>query len=175
MLIIFSGLPGAGKSSLCKQLARRISATYIRIDTIECAIRNSSSSANEAVDAGAGYIVGYAIAEDNLKTGRTVIADSVNPIKMTRDDWLEVAKKASVKAIEVEVICSDTLQHEKRVEIRKADIKNHKLPNWQNVLDREYEEWDRDRIVIDTANRTIEQNIDELLSNTKFQIKLCNR
>ena len=31
--------------------------------------------------------IGYAVAEDNLRLGRTVVADSVNPVKLTRDAW----------------------------------------------------------------------------------------
>jgi predicted kinase len=31
-----------------------------------------------------GYRVAYAVAEENLGLGRTVIADSVNPIQLTR-------------------------------------------------------------------------------------------
>ena len=37
----------------------------------------------EVVASGAGYRVAYAIAEENLRLGRTVIADSVNPIKLS--------------------------------------------------------------------------------------------
>lgn len=34
----------------------------------------------------------YAIAEDNLRVGRTVIADSVNPLQLTRNTWLDVGE-----------------------------------------------------------------------------------
>lgn len=35
ILYIFSGLPGSGKSSLSKLVARELHAIYLRIDTIE--------------------------------------------------------------------------------------------------------------------------------------------
>ncbi|MGP1387028.1 MAG: AAA family ATPase [Thainema sp.] len=41
MLYIFGGLPGTGKSSLAAALAHQRQAVYVRIDTIEQAIRNS--------------------------------------------------------------------------------------------------------------------------------------
>ncbi|MFC9131529.1 hypothetical protein ACFT4A_32485 [Streptomyces sp. NPDC057099] len=32
----------------------------------------------------AGYVVGYTLAEEHLRQGRTVIAESVNPLAVTR-------------------------------------------------------------------------------------------
>lgn len=34
MLIIFSGLPGSGKSTIARALAKRLGAVYLRIDTM---------------------------------------------------------------------------------------------------------------------------------------------
>ena len=65
-----------GKTSIATGLARDISAVHLRIDSIEQALRNS----NVTISGPEGYEVAYAIAEDNLRLGRTVIADSVNPI-----------------------------------------------------------------------------------------------
>lgn len=42
MLIIFSGLPGSGKSTVAKIVAQRLGAVYLRIDTVEQAIRSVS-------------------------------------------------------------------------------------------------------------------------------------
>ncbi len=41
MLIIFGGLPGVGKTAIAAELARVIDALYLRIDSIEQAIRAS--------------------------------------------------------------------------------------------------------------------------------------
>ena len=163
VLVIFAGLPGTGKTALASELARRIGATYLRIDSIEQAISNSSLSIYPTEDA--GYVVGYALAEDNLRIGRTVVADSVNPMHLTRNAWLNAAERAGRKGIEVEVVCSDPIEHRKRIEKRTSDISDLKLPTWQNVLDREYHPWNRDHIVIDTAGKSVEQCVDELLTH----------
>jgi predicted kinase len=160
MLIIFGGLPGVGKTAIAAELARLIGALHLRIDSIEQAIR-ASGFVNQPLD-DAGYRVAYAVAEDNLRIGGTVIADSVNPLSLTRDAWVSVANRARVRAIEIEVMCSDVNEHRRRVETRNTDIPGLKLPTWEEVVGREYHLWDREHLVIDTASRTIEQNVDAI-------------
>jgi predicted kinase len=160
ILIAFSGLPGTGKTSVACELAARIDAVYLRIDTIEQAIRNSPGVSQAIHEE--GYRVAYAIAEDNLRLGRTVISDSVNPIQETRDAWMEVGHLTNSTFLEVEVICSDPGSHRHRVETRKATIPGLKLPTWEEVVAREYQPWNRDHIVIDTAHKAIEDCASEL-------------
>ncbi|NBX02999.1 MAG: adenylyl-sulfate kinase [Alphaproteobacteria bacterium] len=161
MLIIFGGLLGTGKTTISRALAEKIGAVHLRIDTIETAIANSDLHAK---DTNAGYLAAYGIARDNLLIGRTVIADSVNSIKVTRDDWQEVAKSADTSFIEIEVLCSDKKEHQKRIECRVGDIEGHKLPTWQEVVNREYEEWKTKNITIDTATQTLDQTIEAILN-----------
>ncbi len=37
MLVVFAGLPGAGKTTIARLLAKRLDAIYLRIDTIGAA------------------------------------------------------------------------------------------------------------------------------------------
>lgn len=157
MLIIFGGLPGSGKTTLSSELARRLSAVHLRIDSIEQAIKNSSAGPVAMDDS--GYRVAYALAEDNLRLGGTVIADSVNPIALTRSDWREVATRSEAKAIEIEVVCSDEAEHRRRVEMRCVDIPGLRPPSWQEVQDREYETWTSADMVIDTATEETDLSV----------------
>ena len=60
MLIALGGLPGAGKTAIARELAREIGAMYLRIDSIEQAIRDSGVvSASQPLD-DAGYRVANA-------------------------------------------------------------------------------------------------------------------
>ena len=160
MLIIFGGLPGVGKTAIAAELAHLIGAVHLRIDSIEQAIRASGAVGEPLNDA--GYRVAYAVAEDNLRIGRTVIADSVNPLPVTREAWAAVAKRVRVRAIEIEVKCSDVNEHRRRVETRTTDIPGLKLPTWEEVVGREYHPWTREHLAIDTAGRTVEQNVDAI-------------
>ena len=161
MLIILGGLPGVGKTAIARELARQLGAVHVRIDSIEEAILESGALSSPGVISqlgDAGYRVGYAVAADNLVAGRTVIADSVNPVPLSRDAWLEVAKRAQVAAVEIELTCSDAKEHRRRVETRISDIAGSRPPvTWQDVVSRDYQPWNRDHIVIDTAVRTVEE------------------
>lgn len=157
MLLIFGGLPGVGKTAIANALAQAIGAVHLRIDSIEQALRNS----DVAISGPEGYVVAYAVAEDNLRLGHTVIADSVNPVEVTRSAWRGVARRADKLCIEIEIVCSDEVEHRRRVESRSADIADHRLPTWQQVCDRDYEPWDAG-IVIDTAGQNIQASVSAL-------------
>ena len=112
MLIIFGGLPGTGKTTISKEVAKFLRAVYLRVDTIEQTLKNS----NSLVIGSEGYCVSYAIAKENLELGLDVVADSVNSIAITRDDWRKVAIESNKRFIEIELICSDKKEHQYRVE-----------------------------------------------------------
>jgi predicted kinase len=110
----------------------------------------------------AGYMIGYALAESNLRLGWVVVADSVNPLAVTRDAWRRVAAMTSSDIVEIEVVCSDKAEHRRRVETRSVDVAGLVLPSWQDVLRRDYEPWDKPSVVLDTANSTVSDAIKEL-------------
>jgi predicted kinase len=157
VLIILGGLPGVGKTTIARELALQLGAVHIRIDSIEQAIRDAKGNSGPLDET--GYRVGYAVALDNLRVGRTVIADSVNPIAISRNAWLEVAIRAQVRAIEVELKCSDVEEQRNRIENRVVDIAGLPLLTWQAVTAREYHAWDREHLVIDTAVCSVRQAV----------------
>ncbi|MDH6703217.1 AAA family ATPase [Streptomyces griseoviridis] len=161
MLIVIGGLPGTGKTTLARLLAARIGAVHLRIDTIEQAIVRSGLAQHPVGPA--GYVIGYALAEEHLQQGLTVIAESVNPLAVTRDSWKNVGSKVAVPVVEVEVVCSDPDEHRGRVTTRSIDIPDLPLPDWQQVLNRDYEPWDREHLVVDTAGQNPRESLALLL------------
>ena len=67
-------------------------------------------------------------------------------------------------ALDVEIVCSDAVEHRRRVETRAADITGHSLPTWQEVVERDYRPWDGERIVIDTGRLSVEQSVRTILA-----------
>lgn len=73
--------------------------------------------------------------------------------------WSEVALKAGVRLVNIEVICSDKNEHRRRVEMRLGDILGLTPSTWQSVLDHEYETWAEAPFCIDTALTSPEQAV----------------
>ena len=152
-LIVFSGLPASGKSSIARALAQELGAIWLRIDSIEQAIRDSGVVPGSLDDA--GYRAAYAVAEDNLRLGHNVIGDSVNPWMLTRDAWRTAGVRAGARVVEVETVCSDRQEHRRRVESRASDVPGLTLPDWEAVIGRDYRPWDRDHVTVDTAKHGV--------------------
>lgn len=136
ILIILAGLPGTGKTTLARLLAKELSLVYLRVDCIEapfCAAH---------MDVGAkGYQALIHVARENLRLEHGVIIDTVNPLHITRSMFLALAKEEHAKLIQFELKVKDVSLHQKRVEERKADIPGLDVPTWQDVRKREYDEW----------------------------------
>lgn len=162
ILITLAGLPGTGKSTIARALAEGIGAVWLRIDTIEQAILRSGS--HTAAMNETGYLVAYSVAADNLRLGHSVIADCVNPWMLTRDAWRDIALHCNARILEVEIICSNESEHRRRVEARTSDIDGHTLPDWKAVTSRDYHAWTRDRLAIDTANRSTAECVSSILA-----------
>ena len=163
MLILLSGLPAVGKTSLARALASRLAAVHLRIDTIEQALRSAAGFGDDV--GAAGYAIAYGVADDNLRAGLTVIADAVNALSVTRQAWLAVAERAGARILTVEVSCSDATEHKRRATARVSDIRGLRQPTWREIVERRYEPWDPPALSIDTASHTLDMNVGLLLEH----------
>ncbi|MGE4292593.1 MAG: AAA family ATPase [Desulfovibrio sp.] len=172
ILYIFSGLPGAGKSTLARLLSQRLGAVWLRIDTVEQALRDLCGLDVQ----GEGYRLAYRIARDNLLLGGSVVADCCNPIALTREEWMDVARNAGAAVRNIEICCSDPAEHRFRVENRRNSVPGLAPPSWTEVRARRYDPWesaerlkfvcgeDTEVLRIDTAGELPEQSFARLLA-----------
>jgi len=148
MLVVFGGLPGTGKTTIARQVARRMSALYVRIDTIEQAIRKTRRVREIGIE---GYAVAMSLTRENLAVGQTVIADAVNPVPEARQAWRELAVDTTVPLLEIEIVCSDAGEHRRRIEARISDIEGLTPPSWDDVITHHYAAWNEAHWLIDTG------------------------
>ena len=153
-LIALAGLPGVGKSSIAWHLAPCFGSIWLRIDSMDQAIWSSGTALSDLFDW--TYRAAQAVAEDNLALGLDVIADCVNDCQEVREGWETTAQRTGAEVRWLEVVCSDPVEHRRRIETRSSDIVGLALPNWDAVVARVYDKWNCDHLVIDTAHRSLE-------------------
>jgi predicted kinase len=166
MLVVLGGLPGSGKTTVGKHVAQTLSAAYVRIDAIEAAMLRAGISREEPIGL-AAYMVAEAVAEGCLLAGSSVVLDAVNPVEVARQAWRDLAARTDTQLRVIEIVCSDPVEHRRRVESRSVDLEGHYVPTWADVLEREYEPWSEPRIVVDTSRPPAEchREIEEYLAS----------
>jgi predicted kinase len=161
-LIVLAGLPAAGKSVIARELARRIGAIWLRIDSMDQAIWASGTAPADLRDW--TLRAAQAVAADNLSLGRDVVADGVNDWAAGRALWDKAGERAGATVHWLEVVCTDPEEHRRRVETRTSDVPGLVLPDWDAVQACSFDAWDRARTVIDTAHKDLESCVLEALA-----------
>ena len=154
LLVVVGGLPAVGKTAVCRALLGERPMTppmtWLRVDSIEQALRRSGEMAPD-MPGGAGYYAAAAVSGDVLSTGGDVLVECVNPLPITRRLWERTAVDAGSRLLQVELVCSDRDEHRRRVEQRVSDIAGLVLPDWRDVLQRDYAPWPEADLRLDTG------------------------
>lgn len=150
-LVVFAGLPGTGKTTLSAALARRLRATYLRVDAVENALLTAGLVATQADIGPGGYVVTNGVARNCLDEGLDVVVDAVNAVEIAREGWRLLASDTRADLTFVEVTCSDPGTHRARVEGRAGDLPGWEVPAWEAVRALDYEAWTGGRVVIDNV------------------------
>lgn len=150
MLVVLGGLPGTGKTTIARSLVERLGGAHIRIDSIETAMWRAGIGREQPTGI-ASYVVAEAVAESCLRAGSTVVVDAVNPVEAARRPWRLLADRARARLRVIEIVCSDGVEHRRRLASREADLEDARMPTWDEVQGREYDPWDEPRLVVDTV------------------------
>lgn len=142
ILVILAGLPGTGKTTLARRLSRALSLVYLRVDCVEAPFMAEDPKSGST---GEGYRALINLARENLKLGHGVIIDTVNPLHISRAMFKALSEEARAETYQFELKLKDRSLHRKRVEERTSDLSNFRVPTWQDVLNREYEDWDESK------------------------------
>lgn len=152
MLIVMAGLPGAGKSSIAEELARKLPAAVVSVDPVEAAMWRAGVDRGQPTGL-AAYCVAETVADGVLALGQSVIIDAVNAVEAARQQWRALAARRQVPVAVIEVVCSDIQVHRRRLERRSRNIVGFEEPTWEAVQQRrsEYEPWTDHRLVLDSV------------------------
>lgn len=126
-------------------MAKRTKTPYLRVDRIEQAIVAWSTLVHPIGPV--GYAVAHQLVAEQLALGLDLIVECVNLMALTREAWVETGRAAAAGVVEVELVCSDAVEHQRRVESRPSDVKGLTKPAWDQVLRQEYEPWTRPHLV----------------------------
>ena len=154
-LIVITGRPGTGKTTLSRAMVRELNATYLRIDAIETALRVAAGD-HAPWPGPEGYAIAHRLAESNLTLGRDVIIDAVCPIPEARTGWADTAAGADARLLMIETALADQDEHRRRVVERVPDLPGQRIPSWEEVTAGEWMPWsaerDGPRSVVDTGS-----------------------
>jgi predicted kinase len=150
-VIVVSGLPGSGKSTVAEDIAERLQFPLFSVDPIESSILRGGIA--RGFETGlAAYLVVETVAEAQLKRGLSIIIDAVCPLKEARAMWRNLANRHDSKLIIIECMLNREL-HRKRLESRVRNLYGFAEITWQDVESRrtEYQRWEEERLVLDTS------------------------
>jgi aminoglycoside phosphotransferase family enzyme/predicted kinase len=128
-LVILTGLPAAGKSTVARRLAEPLRAEILRSDVVRkelAGIAPTARGAAEIYDAAFTKRVYDEMARRaaaTLEAGRTVVVDAANLRRAERAALLRVAASAGVPHAVVEVV-ADEARIERHLAARRADPSN---------------------------------------------------
>ncbi|HYI14734.1 MAG TPA: AAA family ATPase [Thermomicrobiales bacterium] len=126
-LVMFTGLPGTGKSVLAEYAARFIECSLLSKDTIEASLWRSDVG-SEQNSGWASYEVMTTLAECQLRLGQSVVLDSVATHERIRSTWRDMALKHGASFVAIECVCTDEMLHRTRLSQRSRNI-----PGWYEI------------------------------------------
>ena len=161
-LIVFSGLPGTGKSTLAETVAIQLNIPVFAKDWLEATLLHNGlqSTLNDRSLGYVGYELLTVLAERQLMLGQSVILDSVASTQAIRAIWKDLATQYGADWRVIECVCPDESIHRSRLMTRKRNIPGWHELEWSDVekVKQYYQPWDEDRLVLDMAN-SIDRNI----------------
>ena len=173
--IIFSGLPGTGKSALADRLAREFHLPLLRIDDLADCMppgmdRNTTAFWDQAIFAL------LLLAESQLRLGVSVITDSIF-MNSDRSHACAIARQTGARFLPVHTFLSDEAVWKARVTGRLESCgANCGAASWEQVTSqrRGYRPWEPGTALFVDAVRPLDENyavVKEMIARLNVEFK----
>jgi predicted kinase len=152
-LIVFSGLPGAGKSTLAEAAGRELGVPVFAVDWLLGSLTPFGGYHLQELFAMGGELL-TTLAYRQLALGQSAILDFPAEDLVTRARWRSLAGAAGAEFRVVVCVCSDRELHRARLEGRERGIPGwHDAGNWANVERRlaEFPPWTGAALTVDAV------------------------
>jgi predicted kinase len=161
-MILFSGLPGTGKSTLAETIGRQLGIPVFAKDWLEASlILSGLGSKDDLKQLGfAGYELLTVLAERQFMLNQSVILDSVASTQNIRTKWYQLAKQYGAERRVIECICSDESLHRARLKDRRRNIPGWHELEWTDIekVKQYYPAWEEERLVLDMVH-SVDENV----------------
>lgn len=162
MLIVVSGLPGCGKSTLAEAISRELRAPVLSVDPIESAMLRAGVAPSFETGL-AAYLVAETCADAFLRDGLDVVVDAVSGVEPARAMWRELA---ACHGVPLRVIVCELEPGEVT---RRLAARDRGLASGEPSADAraaraaEWTDWQEPHLVVDSSEPT-EANVGRALS-----------
>jgi len=159
-LVIFSGLPGTGKSTLADKLAREQRWPLLRIDDVVGEVPEDPTVA--FWDSKVAILLG--LTQTQLELGLSVIVDSVF-MNMDRNHAQELARKHQARFRPIFVFVSDENVWKKRVTTRSQELNHKDVATWERIQHQRerFRKWDADTALFIDSLEPVDANYASVL------------
>lgn len=152
-LVVVAGLPGTGKSELCRDLARRSGAVILQSDVLRRLLFEKPIYSWQ--ESRRLFAAIHAACQKLLRSGVSCIVDATNLSESHRRPLYDVAETAGAKLIVVEVTAPPEIARNRLSErAAMADSASEADAAIYERMSREWEDIGRDHFVVDTSKRT---------------------
>lgn len=159
-LIIFSGLPGTGKSALANRLARELRIPLLCIDDVIGEIPENPGI--PFWDSKVAILLG--LTRVQLELGISVIVDSVFMNK-DRNHAQEIARKNKAQFLPIYVFVSNEDIWKERVRTRYQETKHNNIATWEQIQRQRghFRSWEPDSALFVDSLNPVDQNYEAIL------------